>query len=224
MGRKLCVLLLVAAVLGLAQPVWGDDGFYVIAGSRGVGTPITPTTSLPCTISQPGFYYLTGNLNSSGDAIIIGISEVTFDLMGFSITGPGSSSGTGVNISSGINNVQVRNGAVKNFSTGVNAAPNGSNRHLANLMVSGCHTGIHDTSSTSIITNCQASGNGSGIRADGAGGSGMILDKNTANNNAAEGFFIDMPTGNGGLITNNVAYKNATGFFFRQGCRGRHVG
>ena len=53
MKRQLWTLLLVAAVLGLAQPVWADD-FYVIAGGGGVGTKIT---SLPYTITKPGFYY-----------------------------------------------------------------------------------------------------------------------------------------------------------------------
>ena len=51
--------------------------------------PRTPISSLPYTISEPGSYYVTGNLSSTGHGIVIEASGVTVDLMGFSLTGDG---------------------------------------------------------------------------------------------------------------------------------------
>ena len=51
--------------------------------------PRTPISSLPYTINGPGSYYVTGNLSSTEDGIIIQSSGVTVDLMGFSLTGDG---------------------------------------------------------------------------------------------------------------------------------------
>ena len=47
----------------------------------------TPISSLPYTISQPGSYYLTGNLDGSSGGIDIIVDNVTLDLMGFTIDG-----------------------------------------------------------------------------------------------------------------------------------------
>ena len=61
MKRTLWLLACLGALLLSAAPVPADDGFYVIAaGQPSVGTKIT---SLPYTISTPGYYYLTGNLS-----------------------------------------------------------------------------------------------------------------------------------------------------------------
>ena len=50
----------------------------------------TKITSVPYTITQPGFYLLTGNLtyNGTGNAIAVGanVKDVVIDLMGFSLT------------------------------------------------------------------------------------------------------------------------------------------
>jgi parallel beta-helix repeat protein len=208
MKRRFWGLLLVAMLLGLAQPVWGDDLYVVIAGG-GVGTPIS---SVGQTISQPGFYYLKGNLSSagSGNAITIAASEVTLDLMGFNLagSGPGPSGGNGIYINSDLNNVEVRNGSVKGFSNGIySPASNGKSHRLANLRVSGCNFGISDGSFGTIITGCQAANNThTGI---GIFGSDTIVDKNTAYLNTVYGFYIP----SGGIVINNAARSNGTGFY-----------
>ena len=48
--------------------------------------PRTLISSLPYTISEPGSYYVTGNLSSTTNGIVIESSFVTVDLMGFSLT------------------------------------------------------------------------------------------------------------------------------------------
>jgi hypothetical protein len=54
--------------------------------------PRTPIISLPFTASQPGSYYLTANLSSTAGGIRITAADVTIDLNGFTITGPGAGS------------------------------------------------------------------------------------------------------------------------------------
>src|SRR3954454_12050055 len=49
----------------------------------------TPISSLPFSINSSGSYYLTGNLQftaASGHAITISVSNVTLDLMGFTLS------------------------------------------------------------------------------------------------------------------------------------------
>jgi hypothetical protein len=112
MRRKLWLLALVGVVLLSAAPVLADDGFYVIAGGGKAGTQIN---SVPYTINSPGLYCLSGNLSyisTTGNAITVNANDVTIDLMGFSLTGPGKGSGInyGIRINSGCTNVEIRNG------------------------------------------------------------------------------------------------------------------
>jgi len=115
--RLLWLLALLGALLLSAAQLPADDGFYVIAGRPAVGTRIT---SLPYEIKTSGYYYLAGNLSYAGvnDAITVSVDNVTLDLMGFALIGPGSSNaGSGVLIKT--NNVEVRNGTITGFFTGV---------------------------------------------------------------------------------------------------------
>jgi hypothetical protein len=75
----------------------------------------TPISSAPYTISQPGSYYLTTNLNvTSGDAIDINTNGVTLDLNGFTLfsTDPGNT-GTGILLGSGLNDITIFNGHIR---------------------------------------------------------------------------------------------------------------
>lgn len=66
-------------------------------------------------ISQPGSYYLLGNLTvASGDAITIAASDVTLDLCGFTIaTTANPRGGTAVLVASGLTNTTIRNGFIR---------------------------------------------------------------------------------------------------------------
>jgi hypothetical protein len=203
MKRKLWLLALVGAILLSVSPVLADGDFYVVAGGGGGGTSIT---SLPYTISKAGFYYLKGNLTTSTDGITINANEVTLDLMGFSLTGPGTNSGNGIYINDNMNNVEVRNGSVKNFFQGINSQFSGKNHRLANLKASGCTTGIRGCASGIIISGCEASGNSVGFLSDAPG---VLIDKNTATSNTLKGFSFPEATG---TIINNAASANGTGF------------
>jgi parallel beta-helix repeat protein len=194
-------LVLIFVLLVRVEPASTDDGFYVVSVG-GVGTKIT---TVPYTISSPGFYYLGNNLDHTGTgfAIFINSNEVTLDLMGFRVIGPGPSCDKGIYVTG--ENVEVRNGSVRNFNRGIYSA--GTSHRLANLKISNCGLGIYLNSSYgSIITNCQAYNNTNGITVN---GSGVIIDKNTARGNSSIGIATFVPT----IITNNVSTGNATGFY-----------
>jgi hypothetical protein len=199
--RRLLLLGLVGAILLNFTPVLADDDFYVVVAGGNVGTKII---SVPYTISTSGFYYLGKNLTYSGssNAITITTSQVTLDLMGFSLTGPGSLAERGISING--DNVEVRNGSVIKFDNAIHAA--GQSLRLANLKVSNCYSGIYLNSGFgSIVTNCQSVNNSYGISVN---GSGVIIDKNIVRNNTSSGFSSLVS----GIISNNVATSNGIGF------------
>ncbi len=75
-------------------------------------------SDLPLTISQPGSYYFTENLNGpSGEvAIRVSSSNVTIDLMGFTLFGPGAGGSAGIYSDVvGTTGCVVRNGVITGF-------------------------------------------------------------------------------------------------------------
>ncbi len=100
----------------------------------------------PYSISTPGYYRLTGNLaktaaDGSVAAVVISTSDVTLDLGGFEIEGPGICSrnastgavtctghvpGSGIQESGGNTNVQIRNGTVHGFFNGISTTAVGT--------------------------------------------------------------------------------------------------
>ncbi|MBI1840205.1 MAG: hypothetical protein HYR88_05065 [Verrucomicrobia bacterium] len=109
----------------------------------------------PATLSQPGAYYLTGNITlSSGNGLVIAANGVSVDLNGFSITSTAKpASGVGVLISGSLTNIAIRNGFVSGgvtgngaggysgsgFSEGISFAGNQPfNARVSDIAVSGC--------------------------------------------------------------------------------------
>lgn len=100
----------------------------VVEAGRGP-TRIKPPKAYPVVISAPGSYILTGNLvvpDANTHAVLIGASDVTLDLGGFSVSGPitcsglpntcsGSGTGIGIVTGGGATNTTVRNGTVRGF-------------------------------------------------------------------------------------------------------------
>jgi len=103
----------------------------LLAGANGVAQAApagcTPISSAPYTISAPGQYCLTNDiefLGTSGDAISIAASDVTLDLDGWALYGP-LRNGTPASVNTGgINaslqtNVTIQNGTVNGFARGI---------------------------------------------------------------------------------------------------------
>ena len=159
-GKYWLPLLFLAVLLNVAPLMAGDD-FYVIAGGAGVGTKITTT---PFTIEDPGFYYLGKNLDGR---IYIQSSNVTLDLMGFTLTGTGAGSGTGITISGVLKNVEIRNGTVRRFVDGIGAyfvdPPELCHRITNVRVMENTQTGIRLAGSGHTIKGCTAYDNDVGI-------------------------------------------------------------
>ena len=101
--------------------------------------PPTVITSLPFNITVPGKYILNQNLTTSvlGAAIAITSGDVTVDLNGYTITGPGGRFSRGivvVNVSGlagAVSNVKLQNGTLANFQFGIAFAFQTSNGFVA---------------------------------------------------------------------------------------------
>jgi hypothetical protein len=213
---KVRMLTLTAALmlgLSLGIPLARGD-FYVVPVARGVGTPIY---SVPFTISEPGLYYLTKNLAYSattGAAITVQANDVTIDLMGFVISGPGASSGTNHGIyMNGRKNVEIRNGTLRGFGYhGVveDGEASGHQHIVINVRAVGNGwDGIRLAGYGHLVQGCTASENGAYASGSawGAGmgiGDGSTVIDNTAHHNVHSGFWLGL----GCTVNRNTAYQN----------------
>lgn len=212
MKRKSCLLVLAVAVLLSAAPVLAD-GFYVIAGGGKVGTPIN---SVPCIISSPGMYYLNGNLtctSTTNAAIFISVNDVTLDLMGYCLTGPGKTSGNGNDgINTLANNVEIRNGTVKSFGHYGISGTGGNGIRLIGLRVSDIgEAGVFLIGDDHLLTGCSLFDNTSYGAVIGSG----LLKGNHAYRNSGQG----LNAGPGSTISGNVCrYNTGKGISIGSGC------
>jgi hypothetical protein len=79
--------------------------------------PRIPLSSLPFVIRESGSYYVTSDLTldvPDQNGIEVDANDVTVDLMGYSLIGPGSGHGDGIHMAGRIN-VEIRNGTVRNW-------------------------------------------------------------------------------------------------------------
>ncbi len=192
MKRKLSLVFLLGAVL-LGPAALADGDFYP-GGPLGIRI-----TSLPFTISNPGSYYLGSNLSySGGHGITIASDHVTLDLMGFTLTGPGS---TYYAISmTGRQNVEIRNGTLSGWQIGIREGySTGTGHRVINIRAEGNETGVFLGGSGHLIKGCQASGGATSVRGFYIDSKGIISGCRT-NNFASVGIEID----DYGTITNNV--------------------
>jgi hypothetical protein len=208
MKKKLWLLLACVWIILLSGNLaWAE--FYVISAPSGVGTRIS---SLPYTITKPGFYYLANDLTSTGNGITINKDNVTIDLMGFSLVGSGTGSLHGININ-GHSNVEIRNGTVRSFpGDGIRSVLGGSSKtRIINMRLQGNGSrGIHLLNGCQLIQNCNISGNGScGISL--FANVGCMITGNVVCNNGSDGIYA---TGHGHSLIGNVVANNG-GYAFR---------
>ena len=236
-ARTIAPMLLVLAVLGVVlwvnagdlTPPPGpvgptmhtlDEIYNLVASSSGgesriaVNATNTPgdTDSL-FKITQPGSYYLTGNVTAlSGKmGIEIAADQVTLDLNGFALVGVAGSL-NGVTIPGVHVNIAIRNGALRDWGGGGVSAGNASNSHFENLRASGNGAAGIQIGSGCVISGCAANGNtNQGITM----GSGCTLTNCTAAVNNGTGFLA----GDACSLAHCTAQSNtANGFTTGQGC------
>jgi hypothetical protein len=192
---------LALVVLQGVTPVSAADGFYVVP-MGGVGTKIT---RLPYEISKPGLYYLGGDLTVDGNGvsgITVKADFVTIDLMGFSLIhtpDPGYAYGI---LMLGRNNVEIRNGTVRGFYSGVeeNFAAGNNHRVFNMRATNNTGSGICLNGNGHMIRNCTATGNSWGIVINGSG----IISGCVSYNNSYNGIKL----GGAGNCTGNYASNN----------------
>jgi len=180
----------------------------------------TPISSVPFTITEPGSYYLTQNLELATldtDGIVIEVDNVTLDLNGFSLIGPGKSAGTYGN---GIvlamtgppgyaTNLAIRNGGVRDWRRHGIQVSDASNSQFTDLRCASNGAVGLITGNGCTLTNVAAIDNGEdGISAGGNTGAGActIIDC-IATENANVGILA----GPGSTCTDCLASDNHTG-------------
>ena len=158
-------------------------------------------------ITQPGSYYLTGNITGvvGKRGIEIAASGVTIDLMGFDLSGiPGMGAFDGVSATvSNLTNITVRNGSVRAWGDeGVDLGTFSSiNSAVIDVRASNNTDNGILTGSFSTITGCTAYQNaGNGISTF----SGSTISNCTASQNTANG----ISALNGSTITGCTAFNN----------------
>jgi len=192
----------------------------------------TPITSLPFTITQPGSYYLTGNLTgvAGSDGIHVNAISVTIDLNGFTLTGAGSFTGISGG-SGGSKQIVIRNGMVRGWGRGIDTqfAPGSL---IENVVVDGNVSGGIVAGQNNIIRDSIAAANGDwGILAlqgstidrctaasnpqAGFAAVSTTLTRSTATNNGLTGFSVDV----GSVASECTAFGNSTGFLLGTGAR-----
>ena len=171
--------------------------------------PRIPISSLPYSISTSGSYYLTGDLiltSTTVDGIWVNAENVTIDLAGYSLIGPGKDSENNNGIKVRYSNVEIRNGTVRNFGWWGIHADNNGHRIINVRAVSNGRSGIYLGGGDCLVKNCTAIQNGLyGIRIYWGGGN-SILTGNIANNNNSSGIWVH----EGCIIEDNVACKNGS--------------
>jgi hypothetical protein len=202
MQRKIWLVPLVVAVLLIGSTAW----------AQGLAEPPTGAgiTSLPYTINNSGPYFVTRNLTYRGTNIAIAVNadDVTLDLKGFSLTGPGATSNASGIVMKGRSNVEVRNGTVRGFNAGVAELDliEGKNHRIIDVRATDNSTGISLNGKNHLIRNCSGSNNTSdGIYI----GSGLMTDS-VANSNGNLGIWMSPGPGS---VLGNIACNNVSGNF-----------
>lgn len=154
-------------------------------------------------ITQPGSYYLTGNITvpESKHGIMITASEVTIDLNGYSVIGPGKENGnsahgiyTYINVT---NNVTVKNGTVKGFKgSGLFLYYSGHKVINVNSFDNGTY-GFEVSGSCNVL-RCTAQGNSTGMKIS----SGTVENCNISSNDSYGIFGINA------IISECYVYNN----------------
>ncbi|MEW6657124.1 MAG: right-handed parallel beta-helix repeat-containing protein [Thermodesulfobacteriota bacterium] len=204
--KRFVTLAMVLAVVLCGTAARAD--FYVVAGGGGVGTKIT---SVPYTITQPGFYYFGKNLtySGSGTAITVNADNVTLDLMGFGLTSAGSGQ-FGIYMN-GRANVEIRNGTMRGFYIGVHEENvNSGNKHrIINIRADNNYHGIFMNGTNHLIKHCNASNNTNfGLVLM----SGLITECIASNNEY--GIIISGP---GNVLGNTVVDNGSRNFYLGNG-------
>ena len=170
--------------------------FFLVACLVYAGDVQIDIAVLPYTISQSGSYVVTCNISLSTtntNGITISANDVSLDLNGHTLKGPGKAAGTsgsGISVSSARYNIVIRNGIIRDWRLIGVSASNARNSQFESLQC--YYNGTH------------------GLTA----GRGCIVKENTCSFNDFEGISAE-----GSTIIQNVCYSNGrNGISATSGC------
>jgi hypothetical protein len=185
--------------------------------SLGFSAGLTDISYSGITISQPGSYIVVADLISPQNitCITIATSNVTIDLNGHTLYGPGTTAGSLLSgIYGGIDQkyIKISNGTVRDYrALGIYLL--GSNCQVIDVKaIRNGDIGIY-VNSQGLIKDCGAEGNNGicGLNA----GNGSIVTGNSANYNVGGGIAV----GYGSTVSGNNAFNNGgDGIFADNGC------
>jgi hypothetical protein len=177
--------------------------------------PIPASTSAASTfiISTSGSYYLQGERLCSTIGIRVDVNNVTIDLCGYSLVGNGSY--TGISIM-GRNNVEIRNGTIRNFAVGIEEpyTAGTSHRIIDIRAIANARAGIYLSGSNNQVRGCSISGNGfspAGNPVYGIfpGTNSTVAGNNISNNGKSASVYVySVFCGSNCTITNNTITDN----------------
>ena len=156
-------------------------------------TPISATTTpgglgAIYKITQPGSYYLTGNVtpNYFNSAIQVSSSNVTIDLNGYSLLGAGATGApSALIVDSGLSNIVVKNGSAIGWpGAGFNLGSATNSRAIDLTSAGNGAVGI-SLGDNATVTGCVSANNGNGGITCGAS---SLMSNCTARSNQVNGF------------------------------------
>ena len=149
--------------------------------------PRTPIASLPYIISRPGSYYVESNLTAGvgNTGISISTNDVTLDLMGFTLTGS-TNSANGVGVVGIRRNIVIRNGVIRGFGGGVDAAGADNSRYEDLRIGPNRNDGLR-IGQNAVVENCLVMENGG----DGIDGyQGVVVRNCVVSSNTLNGILV----------------------------------
>jgi parallel beta-helix repeat protein len=205
----LIVMVLLAAVALIALEATRTEGGPLDPPSAalqtdGVRLPGTPIDR-PTTISAPGHYYLTRDVEVFGavTAITIASSNVSLDLGGFMIDGSDTVGSVGITTFGSIENVEIVNGRVRDFHIGISTGSLVT--RIDNVHVSSSIRGFSALGNETVLSNCSATQNDeTGIYFPGSDG---VIQNCSVISNVKDGISL---AGSRNLVVQSVIGNNAT--------------
>jgi hypothetical protein len=186
--------------------------------------PRTPIhqSDIPLTITVSGSYYLAEDVSlaGAGKCIQVNADDVTIDLGGFVMAGSDSASSYGVYMN-GRSNVEIRNGTIRDFYTGIGEydSANGKNHQVLGVRILSCVT---DSVYFRYCENCRVrdctiadggtrTGIASAVYAICVGGGSTVTANSIYNYGISSSCRVfGVETGSGCTVSGNTIYGNGT--------------
>ncbi len=181
--------LLAATCVHAQGPLQPDSGPAETMKSLDQIEPRTPIDELPYIITESGSYIVTESLSTGLNGITVEADSVTIDLQGHTLAGSGGNIGVIV-FGQG---VEVRNGTIQGFETGLFVVGRSYNRFEDLAIKDNSAEGVliigdGDEANGNVLSRLRVTGNGAGIVMQAAAGSvngNMILDSVISDNGQA---------------------------------------